>query len=68
MLFFEFLSTPKLIHRLQTPAAGILAQIWTFGISGRKNGHPDDEGDTFFRNIGSYKNHTASHPRRQHSS
>jgi hypothetical protein len=26
--------------------------------------HPDDGGDTFLRNVVSYKNHTASHPRR----
>jgi hypothetical protein len=29
---------------------------------------PDDGGDTSFRNVGSYKSHTASHPRTQHSS
>jgi hypothetical protein len=29
--------------------------------------HPDDGGDTFLRNVGSYKSHTASHPRRCHS-
>jgi hypothetical protein len=25
--------------------------------------HPDDGGDAFLRNIGSYESHTASHPR-----
>jgi hypothetical protein len=29
--------------------------------------HPDDRGDTFFRNVCSYKSHTASQSRRQHS-
>jgi hypothetical protein len=29
---------------------------------------PDDGGDTFLRNVGSYKNHTASHTIRQHFS
>jgi hypothetical protein len=28
----------------------------------------EDEGDTFFRNVGSYKIYTAPHPRRRHSS
>jgi hypothetical protein len=26
--------------------------------------HPEDGGDTILRNVGSYKNHTASSPRR----
>jgi hypothetical protein len=30
--------------------------------------HPDDGGDTFLRNVGSYKSHKASHPRSWHSS
>jgi hypothetical protein len=30
--------------------------------------HPDEGIDTFFRNVRSYKSHTASHPRRRHSS
>jgi hypothetical protein len=30
--------------------------------------HPDDGGVTFLRNVGSYNNHTGSHPRRRHSS
>jgi hypothetical protein len=29
--------------------------------------HPEDEGDTFLRNVGSYKTHTAPHPRRHPS-
>jgi hypothetical protein len=29
---------------------------------------PDDGGDTFLRNVGSYKSHMASHTRREHSS
>jgi hypothetical protein len=29
---------------------------------------PDDGGDTFYRNVCSYKRHTASHPRRRHFS
>jgi hypothetical protein len=29
--------------------------------------HPDDTGDNLIRNVFSYKNHTASHPRRWHS-
>jgi hypothetical protein len=28
---------------------------------------PPDDGETFFRNVDSYKNHMALHPRRQHS-
>jgi hypothetical protein len=28
----------------------------------------EDEGDTFFRNVGSHKIYTAPHPRRRHSS
>jgi hypothetical protein len=30
--------------------------------------HPDDGGDMFLRNVGSYKSHTASHSRRRYSS
>jgi hypothetical protein len=30
--------------------------------------HPDDGSDIFLRNVGSYKNHTPSHPRTRHSS
>jgi hypothetical protein len=30
--------------------------------------HPNDGGDTFFRNVGSYNSHTTSHARRRHSS
>jgi hypothetical protein len=30
--------------------------------------HPDDGGDMFLRNVGSYKIHMASHLRRLHSS
>jgi hypothetical protein len=30
--------------------------------------YPEDGGDTFFRNVGSHKMYTASHPRRRHSS
>jgi hypothetical protein len=30
--------------------------------------HPDDGSDTFLRNVGSYKSHTVSHPRRRYSS
>jgi hypothetical protein len=30
--------------------------------------HPHDGGDAFLRNVCSYKNHTASHPSRRHSS
>jgi hypothetical protein len=30
--------------------------------------NPDDGGDTFLRNFGSYKKHTVSHPRRRHCS
>jgi hypothetical protein len=30
--------------------------------------HLDNGGDTFLRNVGSYKSHTASHPRRRYSS
>jgi hypothetical protein len=30
--------------------------------------HPDYEGDTFRRNVGSYKSHAASHLRRRNSS
>jgi hypothetical protein len=30
--------------------------------------HLDDGGDTFLRNVCSYKSRTASHPRRRHSS
>jgi hypothetical protein len=30
--------------------------------------HPNDGWDTFLRNVGSYKSHTASHPRRRYSS
>jgi hypothetical protein len=30
--------------------------------------HADDEGDKFLRDVGSYKSHTVSHPRRRHSS
>jgi hypothetical protein len=30
--------------------------------------HPEDGGDTFLQNVGSYENHTATHPRRRHSS
>jgi hypothetical protein len=26
--------------------------------------HPDDRGSKFLRNVGSYKSHTAYHPRR----
>jgi hypothetical protein len=29
---------------------------------------PNDGGDTFLRNVGSYNSHTASHPRRWHDS
>jgi hypothetical protein len=29
--------------------------------------HSDDGGDTFLRNVDSYKSHTESHPRRRHS-
>jgi hypothetical protein len=29
--------------------------------------HPDDGGAMFLRNVGSYKSHTASRPRRRHS-
>jgi hypothetical protein len=29
--------------------------------------HPDDEVAKFLRNVGSYKSHTAQHPRRRHS-
>jgi hypothetical protein len=30
--------------------------------------HSDDGGAKFLRNVGSYKSHTAKHPRRRHSS
>jgi hypothetical protein len=30
--------------------------------------HPEDGGEPFLRNVGSYKNHAATHPRRRHSS
>jgi hypothetical protein len=30
--------------------------------------YPEDGGDTFLRNVGSYKIYTAPHPKRQHSS
>jgi hypothetical protein len=30
--------------------------------------YPEDEGDTFLRNVGSHKIYTAPHPRRRHSS
>jgi hypothetical protein len=30
--------------------------------------HSDYRGDTFLQNVGSYKNHAGSHPRRWHSS
>jgi hypothetical protein len=30
--------------------------------------YPEDGGDTFLRNVGSYKTYTAPHPRRRHSS
>jgi hypothetical protein len=30
--------------------------------------HPNEGGAKFLRNIGSYKSHTAQHPRRRHSS
>jgi hypothetical protein len=30
--------------------------------------HPQDGGDMFLRNVGSHKSHTASYPRRRHSS
>jgi hypothetical protein len=30
--------------------------------------YPEDEGDTFLRNVGFYKTHTMPHPRRWHSS
>jgi hypothetical protein len=29
--------------------------------------HPDEGGAKFLRNVGSYKSHTALHPRRHHS-
>jgi amino acid permease len=30
--------------------------------------YPEDGGNIFLQNVGSYNNHTATHPRRQHSS
>jgi hypothetical protein len=30
--------------------------------------YPEDEGDTFLRNVGSHKTYTAPHPRTRHSS
>jgi hypothetical protein len=30
--------------------------------------NPDEGGDTFPRSVGSYKSHTAAHPRRRHAS
>jgi hypothetical protein len=30
--------------------------------------YPEDGGDTFLRNVGSYKTYAAPHPRRRHSS
>jgi hypothetical protein len=30
--------------------------------------HPDEGGSKYLRNVGSYKSHTAYHPRRHHSS
>jgi hypothetical protein len=34
----------------------------------RVKSNNDDGGDTFLRNVGFYKSHTAQHPRRRHSS
>jgi hypothetical protein len=28
--------------------------------------HPEDGGDMFLRNVGSYNNYTVAHPKRQH--
>jgi hypothetical protein len=43
---------------------GVLALISSFRLS--DSFHPDDGGDTFLRNVGSYNSHTKSHPRRLH--
>jgi hypothetical protein len=41
--------------------------ILTANVSSSLIRHPDDGGDTFFRNLGSYKSHKLSHPQIRHS-
>jgi hypothetical protein len=45
-----------------------VTRIGELGTTLADSCHPDDGGTKFLQNIGSYKSHTAQHPRRRHSS
>jgi hypothetical protein len=45
-----------------------ISEAGTLAVSSDGYFYPDDGGDMFLRNVGSYKSHTMSHPRRWNSS
>jgi hypothetical protein len=63
LLFYtsDFKGWIAFFHKICNNSVSLSTQI-TYSF------HPDDGGDTFLRNAGSYKSHAASHPRRRNSS
>jgi hypothetical protein len=57
---------PAIRRNKSPPSSG--RKISELGTTLADSCHPEEGGDTFLQNYGSYKSHTASHPRRRNSS
>jgi hypothetical protein len=51
-------------ERNTTPRVAAYTKAYYFALYLLALVHPEDGGDTILRNVGSYKSHTASSPRR----